>query len=199
MLAFFLLIASPVVLGQLHLPDPPFIPQDPEKGSYTSSNSSLPNPQWTALLGNALYFYEGQRSGKLPSNNRVSWRNTSSTDDGKDVGIDLTGGYYDAGDYIKATFPLSFSLMSICWGATDFGQGYDIANQTAYLDSMLRWGLDWLIKAHPNDNTLYVLVANPHVDDDYWGGDQNIPTPRTSYKIDDERYCLCLSNLNNED
>jgi hypothetical protein len=24
--------------------------------------------------------------------------------------------------------------------------GYDLANQTAYLDSMLRWGLDWLIK-----------------------------------------------------
>ena len=54
--------------------------------------------------------------------------------------------------------------MSICWGATDFGkgkpgmlnlsdkftharcEGYDVANQTAYLDSMLRWGLDWLIK-----------------------------------------------------
>jgi endoglucanase len=56
--------------------------------------------------------------------------------------------------------------MSICWGATDFGKGkpdvlnlskkkkftythcggYDMANQTAYLDSMLRWGLDWLIK-----------------------------------------------------
>ena len=58
----------------------------------------------------------------------------------------------------------SFTLMSICWGATDFGkgkpdmlnllkkfththgEGYDMANQTAYLDSMLRWGLDWLIK-----------------------------------------------------
>ena len=25
--------------------------------------------------------------------------------------------------------------------------GYDLTNQTAYLDSMLRWGLDWLIKA----------------------------------------------------
>lgn len=24
--------------------------------------------------------------------------------------------------------------------------GYDTTNQTAYLDSMLRWGLDWLIK-----------------------------------------------------
>ena len=27
--------------------------------------------------------------------------------------------------------------------------GYDLANQTAYLDSILRWGLDWLIKVCP--------------------------------------------------
>lgn len=54
--------------------------------------------------------------------------------------------------------------MSICWGANDFGQGlqepnvlksyhlddipagYDRANQTAYLDDMIRWTMDWLIK-----------------------------------------------------
>lgn len=24
--------------------------------------------------------------------------------------------------------------------------GYELANQTAYLDDMLRWGLDWMIK-----------------------------------------------------
>lgn len=52
--------------------------------------------------------------------------------------------------------------MSICWGANDFGQGkllqsmdqlaltvfsgYDLANQTAYLDDMIRWTMDWLMK-----------------------------------------------------
>ena len=25
-------------------------------------------------------------------------------------------------------------------------KGYDLANQTAYLDDMLRWSLDWLMK-----------------------------------------------------
>jgi hypothetical protein len=40
------------------------------------------------------------------------------------------------------------------------GKGYDDAGQTAYLDSTLRWGLDWLIKAHPNSDTLYVQVGN---------------------------------------
>ncbi|KAJ7742464.1 glycoside hydrolase family 9 protein [Mycena maculata] len=172
------------VLGQLALPDPPFLPPNASSGAQTTSGD--PNPQWTTLLGNLIYFYDEQRSGNLSStNNRVPWRNSSALDDGKDVGLDLSGGYYDAGDYIKATFPLSFTLMSICWGATDYGKGYDMANQTAYLDSMLRWGLDWLMKAHSSPTTLYVLVGDANVDDAYWGGDQNIPTPRLSYAIND--------------
>jgi endoglucanase len=30
--------------------------------------------------------------------NRVEWRNDSALEDGSDWGIDLTGGFYDAGD-----------------------------------------------------------------------------------------------------
>ncbi|KAF8897403.1 Six-hairpin glycosidase-like protein [Infundibulicybe gibba] len=171
------------VIGQLSLPKPPFLPPNPTAGTQPSSGS--PNPQWSTLLGNLLYFYEAQRSGKLPPSNRVSWRNSSAVDDGRDVQLDLSGGYYDAGDYIKATFPLSFTLMSICWGATDFGKGYDMANQTAYLDDMLRWGLDWLIKAHPSNNTLYVQVGDIATDLAYWGGDLGIPTFRPSFQVND--------------
>jgi len=74
--------------------------------------------------------------------------------------------------------------MSVCWGALDYGKGYDSANQTAYLDDMLRWSLDWLMKAHPDSSTLYVLVdEGPFKDDAYWGGDATIPVPRPSYQI----------------
>ncbi|KAJ6539213.1 glycoside hydrolase family 9 protein [Mycena capillaripes] len=175
------------VLSQISLPTPPFLPPSASNGAQASSSSGIPNSQWNTLLGNLLYFYEAQRSGNLPSNNRVSWRNSSATQDGNDVGLDLSGGYYDAGDYIKATFPLSFTLMSICWGAMDYGKGYDMANQTAYLDSMLRYGLDWLIKAHPSPSTLYVLVGDTNLDTAYWGGDQNIPKNRPSYAINDTK------------
>ncbi|KAF9516184.1 glycoside hydrolase family 9 protein [Hydnum rufescens UP504] len=136
--------------AQLSLPNPPIQPQSPD----------------------------AQRSGNLPSSNRVSWRNSSA------LGDVPPGGYYDAGDYVKFTYPLTYTLTSICWGAIDFGKGYDLANQTAYLDSMLRWGLDWLIAAHPDNNTLIVQVGDPSIDNNYWGGDQNIPTPRPSYQID---------------
>ncbi|KAK7470799.1 hypothetical protein VKT23_002217 [Stygiomarasmius scandens] len=182
--AFFLAVFIQTTLSQLSLPEPPWLPPDASKGAEPSDGGN-PNPQWSTLLGNLLYFYEAQRSGTLPSTNRVSWRNDSCTSDGSDVGLDLSGGYYDAGDYIKVSFPLSFTLMSICWGATDFGKGYDMANQTVYLDDMLRWGLDWLIKTHPSNNTLYVEVADTGIDNAYWGGDQNIPGPRPSFQIND--------------
>ncbi|KDR83582.1 hypothetical protein GALMADRAFT_235844 [Galerina marginata CBS 339.88] len=179
-----LLALLPFAAAQLPLPKPPFLPPDAEAGAQTSSGG-YPNPKWSSLLGSLLYFYDEQRSGTLPSTNRVPWRNDSLIYEGKDVGIDLTGGFYDAGDYSKDTFPLSFVLMSMCWGATDFGKGYDLANQTTYLDDTLRWGLDWLIKAHPNASSLVVMVANADKDNTYWGGDRSIPSPRPVYLIND--------------
>ncbi|KZP24537.1 glycoside hydrolase family 9 protein [Athelia psychrophila] len=182
LLALCLLTTSS--LAQVALPNPPIDPPNPSAGAVASSGST-PNTQWSTLLGESLYFYEAQRSGKLPSTNRVSWRNDSAVNDGSDVNLDLSGGYYDAGDYIKCTYPLSFAVMSICWGALDYGTGYDSANQTAYLDDMLRWSLDWLIKVHPENNTLYVQVADSDLDNAYWGGDLNIPDPRPSFPIND--------------
>lgn len=97
MLAPFLLLLAHVVGAQLSLPSPPFLPPPTTSGAQSSSQDSIPNSQWSTLLGNLLYFYEAQRSGRLPSTKRVSWRNDSSVNDGSDVGLDLSGGYYDAG------------------------------------------------------------------------------------------------------
>jgi hypothetical protein len=43
----------------------------------------------------SLLFYEAQRSGKLPKDNRIPWRGDSGVHDGSDVGFDLSGGWYD--------------------------------------------------------------------------------------------------------
>ncbi|KAI8987553.1 Six-hairpin glycosidase-like protein [Mycotypha africana] len=131
----------------------------------------------------SLWFYEAQRSGKLPSNNRVPWRSDSALDDGKDNNVDLTGGYYDAGDYIKFSLPLSYSLSIVAWGAEAWFDGYQKANQVDYLKDMLKWGTDWLIKAHPNNDTFYVQVGDGDIDNNYWGPDTGIPKPRPSYQV----------------
>ena len=84
------------VVAQLSLPNPPILPPNATSGAQPSSGG-IPNSQWSTLLGNSIYFYEAQRSGKLPTTNRVSWRNDSCVNDGSDAGVDLSGGYYDAG------------------------------------------------------------------------------------------------------
>ena len=53
---------------------------------------------------------------------------------------------------------MSHTLTLIAWGALEWYDGYVNANQVDYLHNMLRWGTDWLIKAHPSDNVLYVQV-----------------------------------------
>ena len=47
------------------------------------------------VLEKSILFYEAQRSGKLPANNRVPWRADSAMNDTGDKGEDLTGGWYD--------------------------------------------------------------------------------------------------------
>ncbi|RUS32011.1 Six-hairpin glycosidase-like protein [Jimgerdemannia flammicorona] len=115
-------------------------------------------------------------------------RHDSGLADGKDHGVDLVGGYYDAGDYLKFTLPLAHSLAVLSWGGIEFFQGYVLANQTAYLRDTVKWGTDWLIKAHPQDNVLYVQVGDGAVDNNYWGPDTNIPIPRPSYYVDSSNH-----------
>jgi len=93
------------VAAQIALPTQPFLPPPPDFGATPSNGSSLPNPHWSTLLGNGLFFYEAQRSGRLPDTNRVSWRNDSCTNDGQDVQLDLSGGYYDAGSAYRSPRP----------------------------------------------------------------------------------------------
>ncbi len=71
------------------------------------------------VLQKAIYFYEAQRSGKLPKNNRVAWRGDSGLKDGSDQGIDLTGGWYDAGDHMKFGFPMASATTILAWGVIE--------------------------------------------------------------------------------
>jgi hypothetical protein len=54
---------------------------------------------YNLALKKSILFYEAQRSGKLPTNNRIDWRGDTFLNDGSDVGVDLSGGYFDGNLY----------------------------------------------------------------------------------------------------
>eukprot|EP00126_Sphaerothecum_destruens_P007458 Sdes_comp19862_c0_seq1m12123 len=119
------------------------------------------------LLGNSLYFFEAQRSGELPLSSRIPFRNHSGLQDGHTV--DLTGGYYDAGDYVKFNFPAAWSLTMMSWGFLENPDAYVSSGQLYYLLDAIKWGLDYLIKSNSYAYKYYGMVQDPDQDHRLWG------------------------------
>jgi endoglucanase len=153
---------------------------------YFQSKPSLveTNYNYAEVLQKSIYFYEAQRSGKLPKNNRVKWRGDSGLKDGADRGIDLTGGWYDAGDHVKFGLPMAASTTLLAWGVNEYEDAYQKSGQYAYMLDNLRWVNDYFIKAHPSPNVLWGQVGKGSLDHAWWGPAERMPMERPSYKID---------------
>ncbi|KAI3867010.1 hypothetical protein MKW92_004494 [Papaver armeniacum] len=147
----------------------------------------------TALTKSILY-YEAQRSGKLPTTQRVTWRgdsglNDSGVIDGSDVRVDLTGGYYDAGDNVKFGFPLAFTITMLSWSVVEYESELKAKGELSNAMEAIKWGTDYLMKAHIHNeedgsDTLFGQVGEAQPDHDCWQRPEDMTTPRTAYKID---------------
>ena len=134
----------------------------------------------------SLLFYECQRSGPLPKTNRIYWRHDSMVDAGADVGVDLTGGYYDAGDNVKFNFPQAATITLLAWSGIEFAEGYKKAGQFEYLLDAVKWGTDYFLKCHSGKNELYVQVGDGQVDHSWWVAPEYIQYKYPSFKIDEK-------------
>ena len=148
------------------------------------SKSSSKSQDYERHIELSILFYECQRSGPLPQNNRIFWRHDSMIDAGADVNLDLTGGYYDAGDNVKFNFPQASALTLLAWSGIDFASGYKKAGQWQYYLDMIKWGADYFIKCHSGKDELYVQVGNGQTDHQYWYPPEYIQYTYPSYKID---------------
>ncbi|MED6217461.1 hypothetical protein PIB30_017900 [Stylosanthes scabra] len=133
-----------------------------------------------------VLFFEGQRSGKLPPNQRLNWRGDSALNDGQDAGVDLVGGYYDAGDNLKLGFPMAFTITMLSWSAIEFREKLASKNELQNAIYAIKWGTDYLIKAHTEANTLYGEVGDPNSDHSCWQRPEDMSTPRNSYRINQQ-------------
>ncbi|XP_010259480.1 PREDICTED: endoglucanase 17-like [Nelumbo nucifera] len=133
-------------------------------------------------LTKSILFFEGQRSGKLPSNQRLSWRRDSGLSDGSAMHVDLVGGYYDAGDNVKFGFPMAFTTTMLSWSVLEFGGLMQGELQNARV--AIRWATDYLLKATSHPNTIYVQVGDANKDHSCWERPEDMDTPRSVFKID---------------
>ncbi|CAD5324769.1 unnamed protein product [Arabidopsis thaliana] len=91
-------------------------------------------------LNKSILFFEGQRSGKLPTNQRIKWRAESGLSDGASANI-------------------------------------------GYLRSTIKWGTNFILRAHTSPNMLYTQVGDGNSDHSCWERPEDMDTPRTLYSI----------------
>ncbi|MEL6928227.1 MAG: glycoside hydrolase family 9 protein [Cyanobacteria bacterium J06600_6] len=141
-------------------------------------------------LQKSILFYEAQQTGKLPEWNRFPWRGDSTLNDGADVGVDLSGGWVDAGDNVKFNFPLAFSVVNLAWGGIEYYDAYQRSSQLEHLTQNIKWATDYLLASFANDRpgeyVLYGQVGNGKLDHAWWGALETVhyEMERPAYKID---------------
>lgn len=139
---------------------------------------------YAEVLQRSMFFYEVQRSGPQDSPGRVNWRGPSGLEDGADVGHDLTGGWYDAGDHVKFGFPMAYSATALAWGVLDFEDGYVAADQLDLVKGHLRHVNDYFLRCHTAPEEFWGQVGNGGADHAWWGSAEVMQMPRPAYKID---------------
>ncbi|KAJ7960342.1 Endoglucanase [Quillaja saponaria] len=135
-------------------------------------------------LSKSLLYFESQRSGRLPYNQRVTWRDHSGLTDGLEQGVDLVGGYYDAGDHVKFGLPMAFTVTMLSWGVIEYGQQIADAGELEHTMEAIKWGTDYFIKAHTSPNVLWAEVGDGDTDHYCWQRPEDMTTSRHAYKID---------------
>uniref|UniRef100_A0A0D9XFY0 Endoglucanase n=1 Tax=Leersia perrieri TaxID=77586 RepID=A0A0D9XFY0_9ORYZ len=134
-------------------------------------------------LAKSILFFEGQRSGRLPAagKQRAAWRGDSAASDGEAAGVDLEGGYYDAGDNVKFGFPMAFTGTMLAWSVIEFGDAMP-AGERAHAADAVRWATDYLLKTISQPG-----VGDPRKDHDCWERPEDMDTERKVYNISTTR------------
>ena len=147
------------------------------------------NYNYGDALAKSLLFYQLQESGKLSEEtlSRTNWRADSGLKDGSDNGLDLTGGWYDAGDNVKFNLPMAYSSMILGWSYLNNPKAYKESGQEKWMLHDIKWANDYFVKCNPDSSTYYYQVGDGGKDHGFWGAPELVETKmsRPSFKVDD--------------
>ncbi|KAE8664815.1 Endoglucanase 11 [Hibiscus syriacus] len=118
-------------------------------------------------LTKSLLYFESQRSGRLPYNQRgLSWRILRRR------------------DHVKFGLPMAFTVTMLSWGVIEFRDQIADAGELEHALEAIKWGTDYFIKAHTSPNVLWAEVGDGDTDHYCWQRPEDMTTSRRAYKID---------------
>jgi hypothetical protein len=127
------------------------------------------------LLDLVVKFYGAQRSGAGP--NWLLGESTCHLNDGESMTVDLSGGWYDAGDHVKVTLSIAYASYLMLKAFDAFPEVFGDRDSQDYagapngvpdvLDEV-RYATDYLVKAHLSETVLVGMVGNAQNDHRMW-------------------------------
>lgn len=141
------------------------------------------NFNYVDAFAKSILFYEANWCGPDAGNNRIEWRGPCHCEDGKDVGLDLTGGFHDCGDHVKFGLPQCASASTLGWAYYEFKDVFIAKGQDGYMLNILKHFCDYFIKCFPNKTTFYYQVGDGDVDHQYWGPPELQTYNRPAYYV----------------
>lgn len=167
------------------------LPPSTGDGYATDDGGPFGAPDYGAALNLSMQFYYAQYAGDLPDSFPLSWRGDATLTDGADVGRDLSGGWFDAGDHVKFGFPMAYTATTLAWGGIEFEQGYRISGALDDLATHLRHVNDYFLNAYDDkgtadisDDVFHAQVGDGSIDHSFWGAPEDMTMERPTYSID---------------
>ncbi|KAG0557318.1 hypothetical protein KC19_11G119800 [Ceratodon purpureus] len=99
--------------------------------------------------------------------------------------VDLTGGYYDAGDNVKYQFPMAFTITLLSWSVIEYEEEILMAGQLQFAHESIRWATDYFLKAVTGPTQIWVQVGDPYSDHICWERPEDMDTPRMTLQINE--------------
>lgn len=153
-------------------------------GIQAVSNTGLAAASYNYVdaFAKSILFYEASWCGPDADTTRVPWRGPCHTTDGADVGIDLTGGFHDAGDHVKFGLPQTYAASTLGWAYYEFKDTFDATGQDVHLLKVVKHFTDYFLKCYPENTTFYYQCGDGAADHTYWGPPELQTTSRpTAY------------------
>lgn len=142
------------------------------------------NADAPALLSSVVKWYGAQRSG-----DGANWLLTAAQaadpargtschlNDGESLAIDLSGGWYDAGDHVKVTLSIAYASYVMLKAFDAFPTAFldrdsqrytGTANGVPDVLDEARYATDYLVKAHISEAQLVGMIGNANQDHSQW-------------------------------
>lgn len=99
----------------------------------------------------------------------------------------VVGGWFDAGDTLKISFPLGTTVSFLAWGLVDFA---DVYASTGFMNKALetlRVAVDYLSNCQVGPRQFVAQIGEPGIDHNWWGRPSEYPSSnaRNAYIFDE--------------